>query len=177
MTSFNINSVTKTKLYRTMRDRIKDKIPSMSESSIRDLIGPMVQQHIDQESQRKEATAIAVSVLNEIEAASLVVQAGGKVVSKTSPKRKRVGGPKPKTAEEIADFTVLMEQFVLCYHEKNLEKRGVAKALGVSTSSVGNWLTNDGFPNMVNARAIRNLLIGHSYRCPSRFNPIGPVSN
>ncbi len=179
---YNIHSVTKTKLYRTIRERIKVKIPSMSETDIRSIAGPLVQRHVDQASQRKEAMDIALSVLGELNAANLVVQAGGKVVAKGSEasseassvappkKRKRTGGPKPKTAAETADFTSLMESFVLCYHEKNMDKPTVAQALGVSPSSVGNWLTKDGFPSRANANAIAKFVQSHNYASPKRFS-------
>lgn len=177
MSDFNIHSVSKTNLYRTMRSRIREAIPGISENEIRELIGPMVQKRLNKENRRKQAMTIAMSVLNEHGETNLVVQEGGKVVAKdevkpkkTKAKNKRRGGPPEKTPEERADFKVLMEQFVRCCHEQNLNRVKVAESIGVSPACIKNWLNSPSMcPTMPNAKGISKLIRNHNYHSPSRF--------
>lgn len=186
--TFNIHSVTKTNLYRDMRNRIlaDPACQGMSEADVRTLIGPMVQAHLNQKKQRETAMKIAASMLQNIGTTQgLVVTAGGKVVSKDASKAKATKGKRTRkgvkannytrkrSPEEMADVKLLMELFHRAFHEQNLDKTIIATALGVSTATISNWLSISVQPADRNLKPIIKFLAKFGcYTVPQRFNTV-----
>ena len=187
--TFNIQSVTKTHIYRDMRNRIIAET-GMSEAAVRTLIGPMVQAHLNQKRQREAAMKIAASMLKDLGASpaagGLVVTAGGKVVEKDTPKTKTKAKKKRtrkgvkannsvrnRTLDEKADVHTLMEFFHRAFHEQNLDKNAIAATLNVSVATISNWLSISVQPADRNLASIVKFLGKFDcYTLPVRFNTV-----
>ena len=141
---FNMNSVTKTTLYRTIRDKIMAET-GLSESEVRDIVGPLVSEHRKAHDKRKKAIEIAQAMLSEDTSKSLpsLMVKDGVVVTVPAAGKKKAhqGNPhKNRDPEEIKDIHVLMELFRRAKHEHNLDNKVLAKALKVSENTIFNWL-------------------------------------
>lgn len=166
--NFNAVSIAKTKLYRTIRDKVME-VTGMSDEETRAIVGPLVEQHIASTKKRHQAMSIIKSMLDKhtistlSEIPNLKVGADGVVVEV---KKKDKAEPDPLTQ----DIHTLMGILRKAWHEHNLETKLMAKVIGVTTSSIYNWLhREDTIPQEQNLPAIATYLKRLDYEIPARF--------
>jgi DNA-binding transcriptional regulator YiaG len=177
LTTFNAKSVTATKIYRTIRDKVIQET-GMSNEAVKSIVGPLVERHINETKKRQQALDITKSLLQQdtiTNLPKLMVVDG--VVVEADPQAKKIKEPKtrtklPKGMDEAAvkDATSLMEFFRRSKHEHNLTIPSMAKVMGISTSSVNNWLTREStIPRKAGREIIASFLSQFSYELPARY--------
>lgn len=171
--TINMNSITKTRIYRTIRDKIMAET-DLSESAVRDIVGPLVAEHRKAHDKRKKAIEIAKAMLSEDTSnslPSLMVKDGVVVAVPAKAKKKAQGNPhKNRNPEELTDIHSLMDLFRRAKHEHKLDNKILAKALKVSENTIFNWLQmSRTVPKARNVTLIAGYLKQFDYEIPARF--------
>jgi hypothetical protein len=103
LTTFNSKSVTATKIYRTIRDKVTQET-GMSNEAVKSIIGPLVERHINETKKRQQALDITKSMLQQDTITSLpkLMVVDGVVVHADTPPGKKLKDSKPKVKAKPA---------------------------------------------------------------------------
>jgi len=192
--NINMASLGKTRLYRNIFNAIQ-KATDLSREEIQNLIAIPVATFTARQKQEAEALAIMQQMLRgALEPGSgaqrgLVVEAGGKVVmadgkpaakakkktksnrstnhSNAAQRGRRITDRSPQEQSDIAD---LLNLFIRAFHDNKMERKDLAKIMGVTTSCIDNWLERRTAPNDSNVPKMVQFVKRFDYPLPQRYS-------